>query len=180
MNTPKMFLTAAALLALPIFARAAVPGTPTVDDQFRDSSPAAPAIIDNGTATIGGKQFVSSGIMIHDGAAYIVHRLQGEMALPNGSKVEPNGTVVGGDGKAQEMKPDQMMTLDGKIKAAPFSAGENKDLFDTPSGSSFGNGTKPSDFFAPSSGNFPGVIDSLNTDATRDLPAEPEESEFSD
>lgn len=173
-----MFLAAAALLALPVFAPAAAPTTSTVDDQFRDSSPAAPAIIDNGKATIGGQTFNSSGIMIHDGAAYIVHRLQSEMALPNGSKVEPNGTVVSGDGKAETMQPDQMMTLDGKIKKAPFSAGGSKGLFEGKPASDLG--TKPSDFFAPSSGSFPGVNDSLGTDSSRDVPAEPEASEFSD
>src|SRR5579884_2831427 len=33
------------------------------------------------------------GVLVHDGKAYIVSRLQNEMSLPDGRKIEPDGTV---------------------------------------------------------------------------------------
>jgi len=62
----------------------------------------------------------SSGIMVHDGAAYIVHRLQNEMSLPDGSKVQPNGTIRENNGSTRSIDPGKMLTLDGREMEAPF------------------------------------------------------------
>lgn len=67
----------------------------------------------------------SGGILVHDGAAYIVHRLQSEMSLPDGSKVQPNGTITGRDGATRSVGQNQMLTLDGQVTEAPFIGGSS-------------------------------------------------------
>jgi hypothetical protein len=42
------------------------------------------------------------------------------MALPDGSKVEPNGTIHSSDGSLKSMGPGQAMTLDGRVIEAPI------------------------------------------------------------
>ncbi len=64
----------------------------------------------------------SGGIMVHDGAAYIVHRLQNEMSLPNGSKIQPNGTIHESDGSTRNISSGKILTLDGREMEAPFHA----------------------------------------------------------
>lgn len=64
----------------------------------------------------------SGGIMVHDGAAYIVHRLQNEMSLPDGSKIQPNGTIRENDGSTRSIGTGKVLTLDGREMEAPFKS----------------------------------------------------------
>lgn len=64
------------------------------------------------------------GIIVHDGAAYVVHRLQNEMALPDGTKVQPNGTLVEKDGSTRSIGSGQALSLDGRVVGAPFGSEE--------------------------------------------------------
>lgn len=77
----------------------------------------------------------SSGIMVHDGAAYIVHRLQNEMSLPDGSKVQPNGTIRENNGSTRSIDPGKILTLDGREMEAPFGK-EHEASSSSPSGMS--------------------------------------------
>ncbi|MHA3770061.1 DUF6799 domain-containing protein [Verrucomicrobiota bacterium sgz303538] len=65
----------------------------------------------------------SSGIMVQDGTAYVIHRLQNEMSLSDGSKIEPNGTVHKSDGSTQSIGTGQILTMDGRVMSAPFKSG---------------------------------------------------------
>jgi len=61
----------------------------------------------------------------HQALAYVENQLDGEIALPNGKKIEPNGTIVGMDGSLQPMLPSQTFTLDGRVIFAPLLGGTN-------------------------------------------------------
>lgn len=63
----------------------------------------------------------SGGVMVHEGKAYIIHRLQTEMSLPDGSKIQPNGTIEGKDGSLRQVGEHQMLTLDGRMLTSPFT-----------------------------------------------------------
>ena len=62
----------------------------------------------------------SGGVLVHEGKAYIIHRLQTEMSLPDGSKVQPNGTIESRDGSLRQMGEDQLLSLDGRVLPSPF------------------------------------------------------------
>jgi hypothetical protein len=64
------------------------------------------------------------GIMVKDGTAYIVHRLQNEMSLPDGSKVQPNGTIRESDGSMRNIESGKVLTMDGRMMDSPFGSGE--------------------------------------------------------
>ena len=62
----------------------------------------------------------SGGVLVHEGKAYIIHQLQTEMSLPDGSKVQPNGTIESRDGSLRQMGEDQLLSLDGRMLPSPF------------------------------------------------------------
>ena len=56
----------------------------------------------------------------HQALAYVENQLDDEISLPNGKKIEPNGTIVGIDGSIRPMLPSQTFTLDGRVISAPL------------------------------------------------------------
>jgi hypothetical protein len=97
----------------------------------------------------------STGVMVEDGAAYVIHRLQSEMSLPNGFKIQPDGTVMKADGTMQSMDRGKILSLDGRVMEGPF-AGELGTNTTTPDGGSLSpgssSGTGPETSVTPSSG----------------------------
>lgn len=85
----------------------------------------------------------SSGIIVDDGSAYVIHKLQSEMALPDGSKVAPNGTITKSDGSTQNMEKGKVLSLDGRVMDGPFSD-ELKSSTDTKSGTGLTTPESPS------------------------------------
>lgn len=61
-----------------------------------------------------------AGVVVHEGKAYIISPLQYAMPLPDGSKIEPNGTLKEQNGATRAVGPNQMLTLDGRMSKAPF------------------------------------------------------------
>lgn len=154
---PKAFLVLAATLTFPTLSWGAENLSPDVaNDEFFDAPPAiTPAPAPN-----------SSGVVFRDGAAYIVHKLQSELSLPDGTKVEPNGTITGFDGNSKLMPSGQMLSLDGVLKQDPFNTAP---LIPDQS-------KTPQDFFAPASGTFPGRSDTLSFSTGE----KPDSGDFSD
>lgn len=85
----------------------------------------------------------SSGIMVQDGTAYVIHRLQNEMSLSDGSKIEPNGTIHKNDGSTQSIGSGQIMTMDGRIMSAPFNSGAAQSGTSSGSSGLYNSGTTP-------------------------------------
>lgn len=92
-----------------------------------------------------------SGIFVHDGKAFIVQQLQAELGMPDGSKVHPDGKILGADGSEKLMSSGQMLTLDGQVKVAPFSGTAD---------ATFSTGLSPIQGALKPESNFPGVSDS--------------------
>jgi hypothetical protein len=63
----------------------------------------------------------ASGILFHNGSAYMMQKLGTDLSLPNGTRVQPNGTILEHDGSQKMMSSGQILSLDGQIKMAPFS-----------------------------------------------------------
>lgn len=115
---------AAVVLALPAVLMAQ-DLTPDPSGQSSGSMPPAPGIESSTpSSALPGQQQqqgeVSSGIIVEDGSAYVIHKLQNEMALPDGSKVSPDGTVTKSDGSVQHVEKGKILSLDGRIVDAPF------------------------------------------------------------
>lgn len=123
------FVTAAVGIALPLSIVAQ-----DLSDQTNSGSPdTSAAMPDSSTQGSGNFSFgsspssqsqpgsFSSGIMVHDGSAYVIHRLQNEMKLPDGKKVQPDGTIQESDGSTRSIGSGKILTLDGREMEAPFA-----------------------------------------------------------
>jgi len=139
MNQPTLLAAAVGLLLLPIASRAGDPELTPSPDQYpvvdqatqtaNDGIPEKTAMPKNNEGELG-------GVLVHNGKAYIVSRLQNEMSLPDGRKVEPDGKVVAPDGSSKQMNSGEMLQLDGQIAPAPFEANSKPESrTDTPQGS---------------------------------------------
>jgi hypothetical protein len=79
----------------------------------------------------------STGVIVKDGSAYVIHKLQNEMSLPDGSKVQPNGMIKNSDGSTRSMGSGQILSIDGRMMESPFgmesTTGQNtgSGLFDS-------------------------------------------------
>ena len=123
----------------------------------------------------------SGGIMVHDGAAYIVHRLQNEMSLPDGSKVQPNGTIRESDGSTRSIGTGKVLTLDGREMEAPFKSEQDAPSssapgMSNPSSQPGSSSSMPETQSSPSSPNMPPAINtpSQDPDASDSIPGQPE------
>ena len=81
----------------------------------------------------------AGGVVVIDGKAYILSRLQTEMSMPAGGSIRPDGTVQKPDGQTAQIPSGQMMTFDGKIAPAPAGLQQAPSGANTEDGAS--NGT---------------------------------------
>jgi hypothetical protein len=185
--------TAVAAVALPVVVPAQNPIADPASPEHLGPITAEPGAAEKGTSgaivnsarksntdtiseNIAGQTVNSSGI-IQDGAAYIVHRLQSELTLPGGTKVKPDGQVIQQDGSKKELRPGQMMSLDGKVKSpAPFSASETNQPEQNNAPPAPAPGLSAPSTPSPSAGPFPSEFeDDLNIppDAAQEKGAPP-------
>jgi hypothetical protein len=75
----------------------------------------------------------STGVIVKGGSAYVIHKLQNEMSLPDGSKVQPNGMIKNSDGSTRSMGSGQILSIDGRMMDSPFG-------IEMPSGQNGGSG----------------------------------------
>lgn len=100
--------------------RSGTSGSATQNSQGSGSYSSGGTFSGDAALSAGQSENFKGGIIVHDGAAYVIHRLQNEMALPDGSKVQPDGTVLEKDGSTRSIGSGQALSLDGRVVGAPF------------------------------------------------------------
>src|SRR4051794_32714540 len=77
------------------------------------TSPTAPAADPVGISAREGITLSGTDVMITRNG--VTERLQKELALPNGLRVQPNGTIRTADGGTLSLRPGQILSFDGKF-----------------------------------------------------------------
>jgi hypothetical protein len=113
---PRILVSFGAAMMLPVGIFAAENTSPSgsANHNAQTQSPAQSAPAANGNDK------VLDGLIVQDGQVYFINRVQFELALPGGAKLEPNGMIKEANGKTRSVGPGEMLTYDGQMEKAPI------------------------------------------------------------
>jgi hypothetical protein len=151
------------LLSGSAFAQAAAQTT-TKTTVGSTATPANAATADVGISSRDGITFSGGDVLVTRNG--VTEKLTKELGLPNGLRVQPDGTILTADGGKLTLRPTQILTFEGKLINAPIAESvtgsarttETKTTTTTTGGAAVSGSTKSAN---------PAAVDIANAEAER-------------